>query len=172
MINNLKDFKNTTKRIQQILQTFEIKTPEAFRLSNSASLNFMARILGYNNYNTIKNVLENQISKEKKMKIIELDTHEFILAEQIITFQKHDWGNKEWDVVMVMPLNYPSPDAPELRYKFTTKYIRDEVYNQIKEFCTNEESSLNLSNIIKELENKSKNKDNRANQLNPNNTST
>ena len=55
MINDLKEFKISTKRIQKILQTFEIKTPEAFRLSNSASLNFMARILGYENYNTIKN---------------------------------------------------------------------------------------------------------------------
>jgi hypothetical protein len=67
MINNLKDFKKTSKKLQSILQTFEIRTPEAFKLSNSASLNFMARILGYENYNTIKTVLEKDFSKGKKM---------------------------------------------------------------------------------------------------------
>ena len=77
MINNLKDFKTSTKKLQSILQTYEIKTPEAFRLSNSASLNFMARILGYENYNTIKPVLDQEYSKEKSM-FIEIKKHQGI----------------------------------------------------------------------------------------------
>ena len=82
MINNLKDFKNSTKKLQSILQTFDIKTPEAFRLSNSASLNFMARILGYENYNTIKSVLDRDFSKGKNM-FIEINKHQGVALQSI-----------------------------------------------------------------------------------------
>ncbi len=88
MINDLKDFKNSTKRIQSLLQTFEIKSPEAFKLSNSAALNFMARILGYENYNTIKAVLDKNISKGNKM-FIEINQHNGV-AER--SFDGHNWN--------------------------------------------------------------------------------
>ena len=92
MIKNLKEFKNATKRIQSILQTFEIKTPEAFRLSNSASLNFMARILGYENYNTIKAVLENNISKGNKVKLIKIRENQILNANSISEYNIVETG--------------------------------------------------------------------------------
>lgn len=87
MINNLKDFKNSSKRIQSILQTFEIKTSDAFKLSNSASLNFMARILGYENYNTIKSVLGKNISKGNSM-FIEINKHTGVTSQ---SFHESKW---------------------------------------------------------------------------------
>jgi len=93
MINNLKDFKKTSKKLQSILQTFEIRTPEAFRLSNSASLNFMARILGYENYNTIKTVFEKKISKGNKM-FIEIREKDGVSYSDMNTIEKKsNFGN-------------------------------------------------------------------------------
>ena len=143
MINNLKDFKASSKKLQSILQTYEIKTPEAFRLSNSASLNFMARILGYENYNTIKPVLDKGYLKEKSM-FIEIKKHQGIT---VINQDEPIWTEKFENCLIGLHQIYNveflsenndksihfsfSSDGKEwIRYKFSKDGMGE--YNRIK----------------------------------------
>jgi putative lipase involved disintegration of autophagic bodies len=164
MINDLKEFKNATKRIQKILQTFEIKTPEAFRLSNSASLNFMARILGYENYNTIKVVLENNISKEQEMKLIKMSENSYMNMAQLSGFRIAI--NTKWNGDPIYNITFDEGEQSYSLYEFKKIENAQNVLNKIVEFAINDtEKLLDLDKIISKINNT----DNRANQLNPNN---
>lgn len=125
MIENLDDFKIATKRIPKILKTFDITKPEPFKLSNSASLNFMARILGYENYNTIKPVFDKKISKGNIMKIIKYGQNECLNATHLIS-----WENAYSLILTTSNVEKPIKTriSVELFEKLTSFMISDEPY--------------------------------------------
>ncbi len=159
VIKDLLDFKSATKRIPKILQTFDLSEPEIFRLSNSASLNLMARILGYENYNTIKPVLERYKGKTQ-MKIIKIEEDYNINFAQVVSYGK--------DGKSSILITTASEAVPSVVFNFNSKESMKEMLTAINQFVENDESFLDLHS----LNNKLSNTDNRANQLNTNNSST
>lgn len=169
MMKDLSDFKSATKRIPKLLQTFDLSKPNIFKLSNSAALNLMARILGYENYNTIKPVLDKISSKGKKiMKFIQIEKDRFNNVDHMIEYmkskEKHIFNNEDIYRIKMLFTEY---EGHHIEYDFTSDESASKMLNAINEFMQNNETFLNLD----ALEQKLKNTDNRANQLNPNNNS-
>ena len=178
MIKDLSDFKSATKRIPKLLQTFDLSKPNIFKLSNSASLNLMARILGYENYNTIKSVFDKTSSKGKKtMKFIQLDESHMLNIEYIIEYKqevKRDiFNNKDEHLVKILQIDY---EGHYHEFIFSSKESATKMLNAINQFIDNDETFFNLDALYQELNNRANQKlnntDNRANQKNDNNHST
>ncbi len=158
MIKDLSDFKSATKRIPKILQTFDLSKPEIFRLSNSAALNFMARILGYENYNTIKPVLEKYKGKTG-MKFIQIEEDYFINLTQVISYGKN--GSKSLLIVTTDEF------TPSIDFDLNSKENVTKMLSAVNRFIEDDSTFLDLYSLSQKL----KNTENRANQLNPNNSS-
>ena len=184
MIESLADFKSATKRIPKILQTFDLTKPESFRLSNSAALNLMARILGYENYNTIKPVFDNISKGNKKMKYIMIDENDTISLDSVVRFHIRDnsvhgtdlsmdeYDRKNRYFIIQLNIGYENDYESLIEFSFKNSNISlksaQEMQKAVRDFCSNDEPMLDLHKMHSKLSNT----DNKSNQGNPNNKDT
>lgn len=170
MIKELSDFKSATKRIPKLLQTFDLSKPNIFNLSNSAALNLMARILGYENYNTIKSVFKNISKGKKRMKRIETSKDMYLNTDHIISYCKevskniHEYSKTIYQI-KILASEY---EGHHLEYDFSSDENATKFLKSINDFLDGDTSLLRLDTLYQQL----KNTDNRANQINSNNHST
>jgi hypothetical protein len=158
MIKSLDDFKTATRRIPKILNTFDLTKPDAFKLSNSAALNLMARILGYENYNTIKPVFEKKaLQGINSMKYIKLPDGLRLNAIHLVKWFPQNGRN---EIVLI------SSDESACYMDFKVKHSDHMtiILDKIDDFMQNDEICFDFESLYSTLQNT----DNHANQLNPN----